>query len=145
VQQYLEINIKAEPAEARIPIPDNRLNQLANFALWLFGDDKNPPLFSDSRLVDDFGKILESEEAISYLERSEKPSFEMAFKMAGGDEQEVEKLIRTAADNIQLALSTAHLYKKSELVQKAVTRFGSDAVQLLNIFPVIKQTVLAEE
>ena len=145
VQKYLQIDIKANPEDAISPVPEERLNELANFALWLFGDEKNPPLFSDSRKVDDFGKILESDEAVSYLERSEKPNFDMAFKLAGGDELEVARLIRIAADNLQLALSTVHLYKKSENIQNAVNRLGTDAIQLLNIFPSIKDTILAEE
>lgn len=145
VQQYLQIDIKADPETARKPVPDERLKQLANFALWLFGDDKRPPLFSDSRLVDDFGTILESPRAIEYLERADRPSFEVAFRTAGGDEPELVKLIDRAADNIELALSRTHLHIDSEKIQIAVKRFGADAMQLLKLFPEIRAKLLKDE
>jgi hypothetical protein len=88
-QKYLHINIKADPKAARRPVPPEHLKALKRFALWLFGDDKHLPLFTDSRRVDDFGRILESPQAVEYLERTEKPNFEVAFRAAGGDEPEL--------------------------------------------------------
>jgi hypothetical protein len=69
-QKYLQIDIQADPAKAKKPVPPSRLKALTYFAQWLFGDDKNPPLFTDSRYVDDFGKILESPKGVEYLECS---------------------------------------------------------------------------
>ncbi|MDQ9786514.1 hypothetical protein, partial [Serratia marcescens] len=37
VQRYLDIDIQADPDDARKPVPDDKLKELANFALWLFG------------------------------------------------------------------------------------------------------------
>jgi hypothetical protein len=142
-QRYLDINIKAAPEGARRPVPDHKLQELANFAIWLFGNDEVPPLVTDSRLIDDFGKILESEEGVQYLEQTEKPNFDVAFRKAGGDEPELVKLIDNAANNIQLALTRAHHHIKSEKVQLAVERFGLDALQLLSLFPQIKETLVA--
>ncbi|HUT29920.1 MAG TPA: hypothetical protein VMX13_09020 [Sedimentisphaerales bacterium] len=138
VRKYLDIDIHADPKTARKPVPKPRLKDLANFALWLFGDGKRLPIFSDSRQVDNFGRILESKEAIKYLERSEEPSFEVALRTASGDEPEILRLIEKAADNIELALTRTHLYKKSKKIQSAVKRLGADANQLLDIFPAIR-------
>ena len=88
--------------------------------------------------MDEFGTILESEEAVKYLERTEKPNFETAFRFAGGDEPELIKLIDNAADNIELALSKAHRFTESEKLQNAVRRLGEDAKQLLKIFEEIR-------
>lgn len=145
VRDYLRIDIKAEPETAKHPVPKDRLDQLASFALWLFGDEKRAPLFTDSRLVDKFGQILESQEAIAYLERSESPKFDVAYRTAGGDEPELVKLIQTAADNIELALRNAHRYKKSEEVLIAVERFGADALQLLNVFPKLRDSLMKDD
>lgn len=134
-QKYLDIDIKADPETAQRPVPRSRLKALARFALWLFGDEDTPPLVKESRQVDDFGGILESKKAVEYLERSEKPVFETALRIAGGDEPEVIKLIEKAADNIELALSRAHLHTKSEGLKLAVSRLGADAVQVLRLFP----------
>ena len=134
-QRYLQIDIKADPKAARNPVPKAKLQQLANFALWLFGDSKQPPIVAESRQVDRFGMILESKKATDYLERSEKPDFETAFRLAGGDEPELIKLIEKAADQIEVALGRAHIYKSSTSLQSAVERVGLDCRQLLKIFP----------
>jgi hypothetical protein len=139
VQRYLHIDIKASPKEALRPVPKARLKALANFALWLFGSEKTPPVVPESRDVDRFGRILESDEAIQYLERSETPNFETAYRLAGGDEPEIIKLVEKAADNVETALSRVHLYVKSKRLQSAVQRFGADAFQLLELFPKVRR------
>jgi len=145
VRKYLQIDMYADPKTARKPVPKSRMKALAEFALWLFGDgDEREPLFSDSRRVDNFGRILESKQAIQYLERAEKPSFEVALRTAGGDEPEIVNLIQKAADNIELALTRVHLYKKSKKIQRGVARLGADALQLLEIFPDIKKELQEE-
>ena len=73
-----------------------------------------------------------------------KPSFDIALRTAGGDEPEIINLIEKAADNIELALTRAHLYKKSKQIQKATKRMGADAMQLLEIFPEIKKELEEE-
>lgn len=144
-QKYLQIDIHADPQFARTPVPKSHLKALANFALWLFGKgEERRPLFSDSRKVDNFGRILESKEAVEYLERAEQPSFEVALRMAGGDEPEIIKLIEKAADEVELALTRVHFFKKSKKIQDAVKRFGTDAEQLLEIFPDIRKQLNKE-
>jgi hypothetical protein len=144
VRKYLNIDITADPVTATKPVPKDRLEQLANFALWLFGDEKHPPLFTDSRQVDNFGLILESSEAIDYLERTESPKFEVAFRTAGGDEPELVRLIQGAADSIELVLGRAHHYKKSEKLQSAVKRLAKDVRQLTSLFPEVRDTLLED-
>lgn len=146
VQKFLDIDIYAEPKAAKNPVIKSKLKDLAKFALWLFGDgDKRLPLFSDSRQVDNFGRILESKKAVEYLERNEKPSFEVALRIAGGDEPEILKYVEKAADNIEFALTRIHLYKKSKKIRREVKRCGQDAIQLLGIFPNIRDDVLEGE
>jgi hypothetical protein len=142
VQNYLQIDIQGEPAAVRLPVPQERLGQLAKFALWLFGNDEKPPLFTDSRLVESFGKILESDEAVQYLEQTERANFEVALQKAGGDEPELTNLINDAANNIQLTLTRVHHFTRSENIRIAVERFGLDALQLLSLFPDIRERVV---
>lgn len=141
VQQYLQIDILAEPDKAIKPVPRKHLKSLANFAIWLFGDKNRDPLFTDSRKVTNFGRMLESEESLKYLERTENPKFEVAHQLAGGDEPELATLLATAADNVELALTRVHLYKKSKDIKDAVARLGADTTQLLKIFPDIKKQI----
>jgi len=144
-RKYLQVDIMAEPEMARNPVPAEHLTNLANFARWLFGTEDTLPLVTDTRQVSDFGKILESREAIQYLERTSNPNFEVAFRIAGGDEEEIIRFIEDAADNLELALTRAHLYRSSVELQKAVHRLGADALQLLSIFPKVYEDLQEEE
>lgn len=44
VQKYLGVDIKAEPDQARVPVAHGNEQKLANYATWMFGDEKRPPL-----------------------------------------------------------------------------------------------------
>jgi hypothetical protein len=131
VQEYLHIDIEAEPAAAERPIPPKHMKNLARFAFWLFGKGKQDPIVPESRDVDAFGRILESETAVAYLERSERPSFEVARRMAGVAESEIGERLERAADEIEEALKAVHQHKKSKRVLAAVQRVGLDTLQLL--------------
>ena len=144
VQRYLDINIKASPEQAKSPVPQEHLDNLANFSKWLFGDNKSEPLFTDSRYVDSFGKILESTDAVEYLERAEKPRFELAFRKAGLGEESLLEYVGTAGDNVQLALQEAHIHKRSDRLQKAVMRLSVDVLQLASIFPSVIEEIKME-
>lgn len=135
VQKYLHIDIKADPNSAQRPVPTKHKEQLINFARWLFGDEKAAPLFTDSRNVDEFGKILESDKATEYLERTKAPSFDYARQLAGGDEPELVKLIDSAADSIEQALTRVHLFKDSKKLKRAVSRLWADTDELYKKFP----------
>lgn len=135
VQKYLQIDIKAEPAKAKKPVPESRLKALAHFALWLFGDEKQPPLFTDSRYVDKLGKALESPKAVEYLERTPSANFDFALRVAGADEPELVDLLEGAADNIELALGRLHQHAGSTKIQSAVERVLGDAEQLRKVMP----------
>ena len=145
VQTYLNIDISADPETAQVPVPKTHLNALAKFALWLFGNQQQPPLFTDSRRVDDFGRILENPQVVQYLEENKRPNFDHAFQLTGGDESEIVRLFNEAATNVQLALSRVHHYKDSEDIQQAIRRLGIDVQQLLNIFPSIRAELQAQE
>jgi len=136
VQKYLQIDIQADPAKASKPVPPSRLKALAHFAQWLFGDEKNPPLFTDSRYVDKLGKALESSKAVEYLERTPNPNFEFALRVAGADEPELVDLLECAADNIELALGRLHQHANSKKIKSAVERLLLDADQLRKVIPV---------
>lgn len=143
-QQYLHIDMQGEPKKVKNPVPKEHLENLVNFSRWLFGDDKQTPLFSDSRNVDSFGRVLESNDAVEYLERTENPRFELALRKAGVGESEVIELVSGASDNIQLALTEVHVYRKSEKLQKTVRRLGEDMLALMNVFPSIKADFIKE-
>ena len=144
VQKYLQIDIQAEPGRARRPVPHSRLEALAKFALWLFGDEEHDPIVKESRYVDRFGKVLLDKKAVEYLERTDRPNLEFAYRIAGGDELETIEFLKKAADNTEQALSLVHHYKNSSEIQFAVKRLGTDVFQLMKIFPKTKQEIEME-
>ncbi len=144
VQKYLQIDVQNFPETARRPVPESRLQQLANFALWMFGNSKQLPIIRDSRQVDEFSTILESPDAVEYLERTPKPDLESAYRLAGGDEPELVRLVKAATDNITWVLGRAHRYKDSDELRDAIETFGDDALQLLRVFPNSHQDFLQD-
>ena len=146
VQTYLQIDIKAEPGAARMPVPDDKLDHLVKFARWLFGNKskKLKPVITDSRDIEDFAKLFVSERSLQYLERTPEPKFDVARRLAGVEEDEIRELIDRAADNLEEALGVIHHHQSSRMVQTAVRRLGADAVELLNRYPDIKSELLAE-
>ena len=147
VQDYLNINILATPRTFRLLVPKTHQNALENFGCWLFGkrNPKLPPIFTDSRLVADFGRILESPEAREYLEKSKNPNFDHAFQLAGADESNLVQLLSEAAANVKLVLTRVHHYKDSEDIQQKVETLGIDVQQLLSVLPNIRQKLYSEE
>ena len=140
-QSYLQLDINADPDQAKFPVPQEHLDNLAHFCRWLFGTDEAPRVVSDTRQVSDFGVILESQEAVKYLEDAKSPKFEVAFRISGGDEAETIRYVLEAANNVELALMRAHAFKGSSDLQKAVLRLGEDTFKLLETFPDIRDAL----
>ena len=134
VQQRLGIDLNAEPAEAQRPVPKKCEHVLPHFARWLFGDDANDALFSDSRQVDTFGSVLESDDAFDYLLRTKDARLDTARRLAGADLPETVANVKKASEHIRLALSQAHRFKGDDKLLRAMEEFGVDAIQLMSVF-----------
>lgn len=145
-KQFLQIDVEADPQVVKNPVPQNHLDNLAAFARWLYGnkDGSQEPLITDTRQVSMFGKVLENEEAIQYLQRSLNPSLDLAFQLAGGDEEEIIRYIQQAADNIEQALSRIQHFRNSSGLQRQVKRLGTDFFTLINTFPKIREELFKE-
>ena len=134
VQKRLGIDLSADPATAQKPVSGEYETVLPHFARWVYGDDDNPPLFSDSRQVDAFGAVLESDAAFDYLLRTKDARLDMARRLAGSDLPETVENVKKASEYIRLALSQAHLFKDDEKLLRAMDEFGPDAIQLMSVF-----------
>jgi hypothetical protein len=145
IQEFLGVDVRARPEDAQHPVPDGKIENLTDFVRWLFGTDKQDPLFTDSRNVTKFGKVLESEVAVAYLKSTDRPSFDLAIQKAGAEESEILELVKAATDNIELALGRAHLYRASADLQKAVDRLGLGAIELLRKFPELYRELIKDD
>ena len=134
-QDYLHIDMTADPGKAKTPMSKRYAGKLAHFCRWLFGTPSVSPILSDSRQVADFAEILTNRAAVKYLETEGHPNFEVAFRIAGGDKQVTVRYIAEASQNVRLALMRAHAFKSSTDLRKAVGRLEDDTRQLLRLVP----------
>ncbi len=136
VQEFLGIDPEAEPEAARQPVSaPEYLTNLEFFVKWVFGTREVPPLFSDSRFVTKFARILQSAEAVEYLKEARSPSLAAAASKAGADTDDLIEHLLAATDELEQALSTVHLYPDREPVRAAISRLVRGVAALLNTFP----------
>ena len=137
VRDFLGVDIRAVPKDADMPVPEDRFANLSDFGKWLFGTDERGPLFTDSREVGNFARILSSPDAVEYLRSSPNASFDLALQKAGVEDEEIENQLKEASNQMELALSRVHLHLESERIQRSVRRLALNAKELLSKFPSI--------
>jgi hypothetical protein len=130
----LERAFSVEPKDVGRPVDEDHQDNLRDFARWLFGDEENAPVVSDSRQVDRFAKILASEEGLAYLRTVKRPSLDKAFVIAGGDQADLYELMTTAAYSVEESLSSIHHFASDERLIKIVERLSANVKQLNKIF-----------
>lgn len=143
IQTFLGMDPQAEPSEAERPVPGARIDNLRWFTTWVFGTEERDPLFTDSRQMGRFAKVLESDTAIEYLQTARRPTLAAAMERAGTDHEEVLARLQAATDELELALSTVHLYAERQEIQAAVERFARGVQVLLNSFTDARATLCA--
>jgi hypothetical protein len=149
VQTYLDINIEASPAKAKRPISKDKMTALVHFARWLFGSEKDEkrvePIVTDSRQMDKFDKVLACQASREYLERTEQPDLEVAYRTAGGEEWEAYEDLESAATHLRSVLGVIHNHRKSRRVQEAVEKVARASLEILRGFPDLRANILDEE
>jgi hypothetical protein len=145
VQDYLQINIDELSPQIEFPVPATNLKRLGNYAKWIFGTDKIPPLFTDSRQMGEFTKMLENPEALEYLETAPEPRFEVARQKAGGDLSELVTNLKEAATLLQVSLTAVHLFNDNTDVKKSIDLISKHLRQMANTFPQIKAEVCKDQ
>lgn len=108
-------------------------DKLVNFARWVFGEREQDPLVRNTNVVTQFSKMLETPEAVEYLESSKRPIFEVAARLSGGVQEELERYLTEASYNIGMALSSIHRMKNDEKIVLAFESLKSDFEQLSSI------------
>lgn len=146
IQQFLGVDIDAEPEAAKTPVVgDEYTANLEYFVKWVFGTNEVPPLFSDSRFVSKFSRILESADAVEYLKTSRNPSLAAAASRAGAETDELVELLLSATDLLEQALSTVHHYAAVPEVGEAVDRLTRSFSALLRSFPEQRRSLCDSE
>ncbi|AUQ54524.1 hypothetical protein [Phaeobacter inhibens] len=136
VREFLGVKEKFEvpPEQVKPAISKDYVQNLKEYSRWLFGDEENAAVVTDSRQVDKFAKVLASAEGLDYLRTVKRPSLEKAFVIAGGDQEELYELMTTAAYNVEEALSSIHHYAEDERLIRIVQRLSANVTQINKIF-----------
>lgn len=130
VQEFLGIQVMRFPIRLRQPIPKKKLKALKSFAHWIFGDAARPPLLTDSRRIADLDRILQSREAVAYLQSEVFPNMDIALRIALGDDREIVESVENAARYLELALTHVERCQKSKRLEAALGRLADGVGQL---------------
>ena len=102
-----------------IPVIDAaHTENLRDYTVWLFGDKDHLPVVTDSRDVDRFARVLDSENALEYLRSVDNPDLDRAFNIAGGNIEDLRELVRSAVIRLREALSTLYLHRADEKLRE---------------------------
>lgn len=137
ISEFLGITYTGDPATSAVPIPKDKISAFEGFTKWTFGTDEQMSVIKDSRQLTQWGKILSSEEAVSYLRRTERPSFERAWQKSGGQLESIVDILYQAADRLQEAVPLVSEYKDEVEVGGAVKECTRYLAQILKHFPEI--------
>ena len=143
IRDFLGVEYPDDPEQSREPVPSNREQQFIEFVKWTFGStldtEKVAPLVSDSRQLSNWGKILESPEALAYLRRSSRPTFERAWFRSGGQAASVAESLFVAADYLQEVVPLVSELTAVNDVKTGVRQCARFFQQILAHFPDIGQ------
>jgi hypothetical protein len=135
VADFLNVIFPGDPALSRSPVPPDRLDNLSDFVRWTFGTSEEARILPDSRRLTDWGLILQSPEAVSYLRRTSNPSFDRAFFRSGGQAQSLADSLFTAADRLEESVPLVSAHADDEEIKRAIEQVSRFLVQILRYFP----------
>lgn len=145
IREFIGVDFPGDPEASRRPVPENKQDNFARFIAWSFGSDDQERLLKDSRHLTQWGKILASAEAVSYLRRTPSPSFERAWFRSGGERESLLDSLLTAADHLEESIPLIPLHKEQDDVMSAVKRCAQFVAQALRDFPDLREEFCPEE
>jgi hypothetical protein len=141
---FLGLSFPGDPAKSKPPIPDEKTSELALFVKWTFGTEDMARVLPDSRRLTDWGKILSSPEAVSYLKRTSSPSFDRAWFRSGGESESLTDSLLQAADALEASIPLVPLHKGDAAIARAVDRCADFVALILRDFPDTKKRLCGQ-
>lgn len=140
ISQFLAVTYPGDPARSRCPISQDHVDKLRDFVKWTFGTKETNRILPDSRRLTDWGRILQSAKALSYLRRTTKPNFDRAFFRSGAQADSLADSLFTAADRLEEGVPLVSEHNENEDVVAAVEQCTSFLKQILRYFPKVCET-----
>lgn len=104
ISEFIGVGYTGDPGALKLPSSTDETRNFADFVKWTFGTPDHPRLLPDSREITRLATVLQSDDALAYLRRSEEPSFEQAWQRAGGEATKLVEMLLVAADQLRDAV-----------------------------------------
>lgn len=139
VSAFLGVTYPHDWTQSERPVPDEHIQSLTEFVQWTFGTDDRTRVLPDSRKLTEWGKILQSTEALRYLRLTDKPDFERAWAKSGGQAEALVDAIWTAAYRLEESVPLIPVHREDTDVQEAVRQCALFFMQIVQQFPDIAE------
>ena len=138
VSQFIDAKLPDAIGFDRQPLKETSRVHFAELVTWLFGTNETPPLITDSRKLTEFGKVLGSTEALEYLRNARAPSFEKAYHLAGGEEEEAREAMKAAEYSLRDATPHARSQRDNRAFTTSLAKCADYLAQMLTYHPEIR-------
>lgn len=113
IKRFIGLPIKLIEANLDAPVPTEKINNLKDLLLWIYGDERVTPVIKDSRqITSQLNYVVASAESIEYLKTT--GNLEAAYERSDGEEELFLKQLRRANTQLENALGVAHRYKTKQ-------------------------------
>lgn len=110
-------------------IPEDKHENFKQVMTWIYGDDKNDPILTDSRrITSELAPVLSSKEATNYLIKHE--NLKEAYEHSDGEIDWLIKRINSAERAISHSLSFAWKHKEVNAIHEAVDQCAKSLNEL---------------
>ncbi|MEP6468149.1 MAG: hypothetical protein ABJC24_00100 [Chloroflexota bacterium] len=135
ISEFLGVTYPADPEQSRRPVPETQATNFGDFVKWTFGTPERTRILPDSRRLTDWGTILQSTEAVSYLRRTPNPDFDRAYFKSGGQAASLVEALYTASDRLEESVPLVEEHRESDEVKDAVAQCARFLGQIVRHFP----------
>jgi hypothetical protein len=117
IKQFLNLPTKLSRVNFTSPVMEDRLKNLEEVLVYVFGDGRRQRVINDSRQISMLGHVLADTEATVYLRQSH--SLFEAYERTDGEEQMVLKYLGEANRKMETVIGIAHRHRTDEVIEKA--------------------------
>jgi len=133
VIDFIDLNKNLPIAQLKNPIRPGKASALNELIGFIFGNDTEESVITDSRQLTALGEILESKEALANLRRYR--SLEQATRLTGGEVRRLLENLESAIYYMKNSLQDVFQYKNDKKVKETIAKFWDAAQEIKKSFP----------
>jgi RNase P/RNase MRP subunit POP5 len=133
IREFVNLNLDRSERELREPIAKSKAKSLRDLFSWLFGNENETRVLTDSRALTKLGHVLTTEEGLKVLSISR--DLDRAYQRSGGEEKELVELFDQATYYLDQALPLAVRHRNRKDVMRAFVRCSGTFKEIERHFP----------